>query len=360
MFQTNQGPSFAAHQFLYGGTSAPSAPTPSKPTLPNDDGKAIFASELPNKASTNNAPFQVGCSTNAKAQASSLPTSQQPGAVEWIFPTGEEVWESCKGKNPPCGSCFEHNVMSDLLELRSLKWKYYAPQATDSFWVAPNAIEHVCKAGGTDRCHFPSNVDLTPTTVENQQHVLTDINNCALPSVSWVIPAGQYSDHAGSTENTEGPSWVAAIVNAIGKQPKCPNGETYWYDTAIVITWDDWGGWYDHESPPQLPLPQGYYQYGFRVPLLVVSAQTVPGTVSNKICDFGSILRFVETNFNIPPVTGATQGLGFADQRSAKQGFSDLSEFFNTSGRPFTVVAAQLDADFFLADQRGPTPPDTD
>ena len=104
--------------------------------------------------------------------------------------------------------------------------------------------------------------------------VLADISNCNLRSVSWVIPGGQNSDHAGDPNNTGGPAWVAAIVNAIGNHPSCPNGEVYWHNTAILITWDDWGGWYDHEPPTILPLPQGDYQYGFRVPLIVVSAYT--------------------------------------------------------------------------------------
>ena len=77
-------------------------------------------------------------------------------------------------------------------------------------------------------------------------------------------PCGQLH-HAGNPDNTGGPAWVAAIVNAIGNQPTCPNGEVYRRNTAIFITWDDWGGWYDHEPPTILPLPQGDYQYGFRV-----------------------------------------------------------------------------------------------
>ena len=130
--------------------------------------------------------------------------------------------------------------------------------------------------------------------------VLADIRNCNLRSVSWVIPAGQNFDHAGDPDNTGGPAWVSAIVNAIGNNPSCPDGEVYWRNTAIFITWDDWGGWYDHEPPIILPLPQGDYQYGFRVPLIVVSAYTPAGYISNFRYDFGSILRFIEHNFGIP------------------------------------------------------------
>jgi phospholipase C len=114
---------------------------------------------------------------------------------------------------------------------------------------------------------------------------------------------------------------VASIVNAIA-QSACRNrdGSKYWNSTAILITWDDWGGWYDHQAPPTLSGPQGDYQYGFRVPLIVVSAYTPAGYISNHQYDFGSILRFVEVNFGI--LEGA---LGVADARAV----NDLTDFFN-------------------------------
>jgi phospholipase C len=110
-------------------------------------------------------------------------------------------------------------------------------------------------------------------------------------------------------------------------QSKC----NYWKDTAVLITWDDWGGWYDHVKPPVLSGIQGDYQLGFRVPLLVVSAYTKPGTVSNADRDFGSILRFIEENFSLGVGT-----LGFADAR-ARHG---LDEFFNQQAGDFHMIQA--------------------
>ena len=136
------------------------------------------------------------------------------------------------------------------------------------------------------------------------------------------------------------------------------NGQqvTYWQDTAIIITWDDWGGFYDHEPPTLLSVPQqgqGDYQYGFRVPLVVVSAYTPQGYVNNLQLDFGSIIRFVEGNF------GITEGaLNFADQRAT----NDLTGFFNLSQSPrtFTRIPAPIGEDFFLNDESPMEPPDTD
>ena len=279
MFQTNQGPSFPAHQFLFGGTSAPSAA---------DDAAGIFAAENTAGAST-----LAGC------------TAPPGTTVAVINPTS--------GENSKIYPCFEHQTMSDLLP-PSITWRYYAPSA-GSIWTAPNAISHICQSTGEGgKCagsDWTNNVDLTPADV------LRDIGNCNLRSVSWVIPTGANSDHANSNDGG-GPSWVASIVNAIGASTSCDSNTGYWNNTAIFITWDDWGGWYDHEPPVILAKPQGDYQYGFRVPLIVVSAYTPAGYINNDRHDFGSILRFIEFNF------GITQGaLNFADARAT----SDLIEF---------------------------------
>jgi phospholipase C len=192
-----------------------------------------------------------------------------------------------------------------------------------------------------------NNVDLSSLDV------LTDIANCNLRNVSWVIPTGQNSDHPGDPQNTGGPSWVASIVNAIGHSTSCDNHTGYWKNTAIVVTWDDSGGYYDHVAPPILPHPYGDYQFGARVPLLFVSAYTPVNYVDDNQQDFGSVLRFVEENFGIQE--GA---LDFADERAT----NDLTTFFNLEKAPrvFVHIPAPLDENFFLNDKRPPTDPDDD
>jgi phospholipase C len=174
--------------------------------------------------------------------------------------------------------------------------------------------------------------------------------NNQLPAVSWVIPAGRNSDHAGGVyarPNNGGPSWVASIVNAIG------NSE-YWANTAIIITWDDWGGWYDH-VPPFKTVNDGVswgsgYVYGFRVPLIVISPYARPGYISHVNHDFGSILHMVEENFNLG-------SLGYADWYA-----DDLSDCFNFHHQPsaFHTINAPLKADYFLHDTTPPDDPDND
>ena len=150
-----------------------------------------------------------------------------------------------------------------------------------------------------------------------------------------MTPDSFNSDHMGDVRNTRGPSWVASIVNAVGNST-CTNtdGSSYWDSTAIFVTWDDWGGWYDHEPPMIEAYPEGGYQMGFRVPLIVVSAYTPTGYIHNGKEDFGSVIRFVEQNFR-----GSTQegALTFADERA----MGDLTEFFSLRQCPAQVPADQ-------------------
>jgi phospholipase C len=314
MFQTNQGPSFPAHQFLFGGTSAPSAA---------DDAAGIFASENMSGVSS-----VAGC-------AAPVGTT-----VELINPSG--------GENSKIYPCFEHQTMADVLP-PAITWRYYAPSA-GSIWTAPNAIDHICKSTGPGgKCagsDWTANVDLAPA------NVLRDIAACNLRSVSWVIPTGQNSDHA-NVNDGGGPSWVGSIVNAIGGSSACDSNTGYWKNTAIFLVWDDWGGWYDHEAPTILAQPEGVYQYGFRVPLIVVSAYTPAGYINNLRHDFGSILRFIESNFGI-----AQGALNFADARAK----NDLTGFFDLAKapRPYQLVRTPRSGSFFLRDKRKATDPDDD
>jgi len=145
--------------------------------------------------------------------------------------------------------------------------------------------------------------------------VLTDIANGQLAAVSWVVPSGRTSDHPALSDGS-GPSWVASIVNAIGNSP-------YWSNTVIFITWDDWGGWYDHVAPSVI----NSYEYGFRVPLIVVSPFAKPGHVSHVTHDFGSILKFIEEVYGLP-------SLGYADAAA-----DDLSDCFDFNQTPLTFFS---------------------
>lgn len=308
MFQTNQGPSFPAHQFLLSGTSAPTADSP------------FFAAENPSTT------LGGGCNVPPFV------------TVALIGPNGKE-----RDRMFPC---FEHRTLADELDDRKLSWRYYAPNAS-SIWTAPNAIEHICQPQ-TENGQTVCTGKAWSHVIIPSNRILTDIPNNQLAAVTWVTPAGQYSDHAGPIGGREGPSWVASIVNAIGNSP-------FWSNTAIILTWDDWGGWYDHVPPPQV-INDGRrwgsgYVYGFRVPLVVISPYARPAYISHVNHDFGSILNFVEEVFRL-------RSLGFADAHTV----DDLSDCFNFAQVPlqFRNIDAPLKAEYFVSDARVPEDPDNE
>ena len=326
MFQTNQGPSFPAHQFLFAGTSAPSA---------WDDSNGIFAAEIPSSGFD-----PSGCLAPQEPPPSTT--------VQLIRPPRSGEGTGIEAPGDTTRPCFEHQTMG---EFQQFSWKYYTPPSiANTIWTAPNAIQHICGPIEKGKCtgpEFTNNVD-----DNNPKDVLTDISSCQLRDVSWVIPTQANSDWAGA-QAAGGPSWVASIVNAIGGSTGCDGGKGYWKNTAIFITWDDWGGWYDHVPPPMLRGMQGDYQYGFRVPLLVVSAYTPAGYIDNRQFDFGSILKFIEQNFGIPETA-----LGFADARAKW----DLTSFFDAADGPrtFKKINSPLDGNFFINDKTPPVAPDDD
>jgi phospholipase C len=308
MFQTNQGPSFPAHLYIISGTSAIA------------ENSTIFAAGTPIGG------LASGCLSPSTVTVKTIDTSNPDPHTRMGVTTQ---------------LCYEHPTLPDLLDANRLSWKYYS--STTGIWTGPNAIQHMCGPNPPPPNATQCSAEGWTTHVVGQKHLFTDIAAGDLATVSWVIPTGAASDHASGNDGS-GPSWVASVVNAIGTSQ-------YWADTAIIITWDDWGGWYDHVPPPSV---RNSYEYGLRVPLIVVSPYAKPAYISHVTHDFGSILKFIETMFNLPTIDPT---IGYADSRA-----DDLSDCFNFNQTPltFTPIPAPLNANYFLNDTSLPTPPDDD
>jgi phospholipase C len=286
MFETQSAGSFVGHQDLIAG------------------GTAINSTE-----SLTNFPSQEPWGCDAPG-----PSPSQPGTVTSLL-TSSEKFLFNMGPFP----CLDYATLRDPLDAASVSWKYYAPTFTYRsggwIWTAFDAIHAVRYSPEWKR-----NVS-TPET-----NVLKDISNDTLPAVSWVVPDKANSDHPGSHSGT-GPSWVAQVVDAIGANAKL------WNSTAIVVIWDDWGGFYDHVSPPQLD----YQGLGFRVPMLVISPYAKKGYVSHTQYEFGSLLRFIEDNWSISRV-------GTTDMRATS--IIDVFDFTKPP-RKFVTIAAPYSRPYF-------------
>jgi phospholipase C len=289
MFATNEGPSFPAHMYLVDGNSATSS---------SDTFYAMNNPFTPNGTDTGGCDAPTG---SLVALINPLTNNQSQSA----YP------------------CFDHKTIFDLLDANGATWRYYQDRIGAGLWFTPDAIQHI--RYGPDYANVVS-----PNTT-----IFSDISKGRLRAVSWVIPTPAESDHAKDTDGS-GPSWVASVVNAIGNSK-------YWDQTAIIIVWDDWGGWYDHVAPPQY----NYYELGFRVPLIIVSPYAKLGYVSHVQHEFGSILKFMEEIYGLG-------SLGETDVRA-----DDLSDCFNfnQSPTPFKTISATHAASYFInlpPDDRSP------
>jgi phospholipase C len=302
MFQTNRGPSLPAHLAIFAG-----------------GGEPIANSNLFDGNNNNNADVKVsGC------------VSARTGRLQLVGPNGmvaENVFP-----------CFEHQTIGDLLDQppanpgAPLPWKYYVA-LVDGILNPANAIRHICQpktANGVIACTGPHFVN--GDIYQGPQQFLRDVMANQLAAVTFINPPPASSDHAIACDDT-GPSWVSAIVDTVGES-------AFWNNTVIFVTWDDWGGWYDHVAPPNDAL-HGYYENGFRVPLLVISPYTQPGYVSNVTHDFGSMLKFIENVFNLGLIAPGT----FADSKA-----DGLADFFNFQAPPraFVPISAPYPVSYFL------------
>ncbi len=240
-----------------------------------------------------------------------------------LMSTGQEVTD---GPFP----CFTYDTLRDLLDAKHVSWKYYLPGLSIDVGGLWNAFDAV-KAVRYSR-EWSTNIS-TPET-----KIFSDISNRRLKQVSWLIPDFANSDHPGAGSDT-GPSWVAQVVNALGKS-------SYWESTAIIVVWDDWGGWYDHVAPPQLD----FESLGFRVPMIVVSPYVHKGTISHTQYEFGSIIRFIEENWKLGRLHDST------DKRA--QSVGDLFDF-SMVPRKFRPIAAKYSRSFFLHQLPSNKPVDT-
>jgi phospholipase C len=237
--------------------------------------------------------------------------------------------------------CMSYLTMRNLLDAKSVSWKYYSPlvkypgglRGGGAFWNAFDAIAAV-RYGP----EWSSNIALSKT-------FFTDVAGGTLPAVSWVVPYGGDSDHPGGRED-EGPSWVASIVNAVGQS-------AYWDSTAIVVVWDDWGGFYDHVPPPFFDRSGGL---GFRVPMLLISpyaretSSSQPGYLSHTQYEFGSILKFIEDNWRLG-------SLGTTDKRATS--IVDCFDFAQMP-RKFTAIPSKYSRAHFLHQAPSTEPVDTE
>ncbi|HEX3370459.1 MAG TPA: alkaline phosphatase family protein, partial [Candidatus Cybelea sp.] len=284
MFQTQGSGSFTAHQDLIRG------------------GTAIDPTESLVDDPTSSRAW--GCNSPPGTKTNLLTTKLVYEHVKGPFP--------CTSDFPSSGASYQ--TLADLFAKAGVTWKYYAPPeklgTSGALWNGFAVISSL----------FNNPSQWSQHVITPPQQVITDAQNGNLPQVSWVIPDAVNSDHPGYGSD-KGPSWVAQVVNGIGQSPE-------WSSTAIIVVWDDWGGFYDEVAPTKLDNQGGP---GFRVGMIVASPYVPANEISHTVYGFGSIIRFIEDNWNLG-------SLGTTDATS-----TSIANMFDYGQRPrkFKIIGAK-------------------
>jgi phospholipase C len=193
---------------------------------------------------------------------------------------------------PPAGYP-DTTTIFDRLQSAGLPWRFYVRD-----YDPTNTLDSPAPGSRTSQLlqvpllamprfiHTP----LLASGIVDMQQFYSDAQSGHLPAVSYIAPGGLSEHPPGRL--VAGQTFVRTIVNELMRSPE-------WRSTAFVLTYDSWGGWYDHVRPPTVDR----YGYGFRVPALLVSPYARRGAIDHTILDFTSILRFIEDNWRLAPLT---------------------------------------------------------
>jgi phospholipase C len=218
------------------------------------------------------------------------------------------------------------------LHAHGVSWKYYVadgtePDCADDQATCTPAAQHPGTPGIWNPLPWFTTVRKNGQlgNIQPLDALMRDARNGTLPQVAWVTPNGAVSEHPPSAVSA-GQAYVTRLVNAIMRGPN-------WKSTAIFLTWDDWGGFYDHVAPPVVD-GNGY---GLRVPGLVISPFARAGYIDHQTLSFDSYAKFIEDDFlggqRLDPVTdGRSDPRPYVRENAPILG--DLARDFDFTARP--------------------------
>lgn len=281
-FSSQMGPSFPNHLYIASGTNGPGA---------NVNGNANRGKWLKNGYVVDNYPG---------ATFSGL-------ALDWM-------------------------ALAQELTQSNISWSWYTGEnpSVPTYWNVLPYFSYFQQNPGQLHMHLKSVGAFAP-----------DILNGQLPAVSWITPGewvpptepsvctGSMSEHPPARIDC-GMDYVAYLVNHVMESK-------YWQSSAIVITWDDYGGFYDHVAPPRVDR----YGEGFRVPALVISPWAKHGYVDHTPYEFASLLKMVEDNWNLPRLPNP-------NDRDELNSIGDMGNAFDFSQTPLPTL---IEPDNFVGPQ---------
>ncbi len=244
------------------------------------------------------------------AQAGGTLTNVQNWQNGWGCDSGPHAFvlhQNAAGKITSGGTCFDFSTLADRMEQAHVPWAFYAaPRGTPGYiFSSLDAFKSIRTTG------------LWTARVKDETGFAADARAGRLPAFTWVTPQFATSSHPPygicTAEN-----WLVQKVNAVMQGPA-------WASTAVVVAWDDFGGFYDHVAPPQVDA----FGLGPRVPLLVISPYAKRGYISHTPYDFTSVLKTFEELRGLPPLT------------TRDAGAHDLLDVFDFQQRPAAPLVLQ-------------------
>lgn len=331
--QANEGPSFIAHQYAIAGQSG-----------------GLSSSQIAPNGMTDNPSNPGGDQPGDGTCYTSVARAQTVLSVDMYSPYPTPTPTPASFVASPC---VEYTTILDFMASAApltspyYQWQYVAKDAS-SIWSAPMAVYHLYAAYSAD-----PNPDKTgqPFAADpDAENFVLNVSRSTHPTPSperpfaeltFLTPCLGESDHPNTagpnfSSYDDGPDWLAYVLNAIGESG-------YWDNTAVIVTWDDWGGWYDNFTAPPAGASWPYHpsgnpyspaagpgnpsdpnEWGFRVPLIMISPYVKsPGYISSTFGSQGAILNFIETIFGL--------GTNVLHGDDATNGSNDLTDMLDLS-----------------------------
>lgn len=194
-------------------------------------------------------------------------------------------------ENTPAGGYGDLTTIFDRLDAEGVSWKFYVQDydRAATYRASGPTPTQVTRVPLLAFSRFLDDPALAQHIVPLDQYY-EDLGRNALPAVSYVVASGSSETPPASVTN--GQAFVRNIVSALKRS-------SAWPTSALILSYADWGGWYDHVPPPTV----AGSQLGFRVPALLVSPYARKGFVDHTQLEHTSILKFIETNWGVPPLS---------------------------------------------------------
>ncbi len=271
--------------------------------------------------------------------------------------TPSKTWD---GPSVPGKATYAWTDITYLMDKAGVSWRYYVKEGNEPDCEDDEELtcEHVAQSPQTPGIWNPLQ-DFTDVEEDGKQHNVQGLNHfyeaahkggeCGLPNVSWIVPNLEVSEHPPSLLS-KGQAYVTTLINTIMKSP-C------WGSTAIFLSWDDAGGFYDHVQPPNVDVNG----YGLRVPGLVISPYAKSGYVDHQRLSHDAYLKFIEDDFlsgqRLDPKTDGRPDKR-PDVREEAPGLGDIaSDFdFNQSPKPPVLLPTHPEPGP-ASNPPGPAPP---